>query len=181
MKGIVFTEFIDMVDEKFGPEVTEEILTAAGMPHGGAYTAVGTYDHQELLAMVGQLSRISGVPVPDLVKAYGQHLFGALVRGHGQLLADIRCSLDLLERVEDYVHVEVRKLYPEAELPHFTCRRLASNQMEMIYQSSRPFGDLAEGLILGCALHFGEKVGIQRENLGGEGETEVRFLVTVDA
>lgn len=180
MKGIVFTEFIDMVDEQFGPEVTEEILTAAGMPHGGAYTAVGTYDHQELLDMVGHLSRILGVPAGELVKAYGQHLFGALVRGHGQLLANIHCSLDLLERVEDYVHVEVRKLYPEAELPHFTCRRLAPRQMEMVYQSSRPFGDLAEGLILGCARHFGEQVTVQRENLAVAGGPKIRFRVAVD-
>ncbi len=39
-------------------------------------------------------------------------------------------------------------------------------------------GDGAEGLILGCAAYFGEKVTVKREILGdGSGSTE-RFLLT---
>jgi len=43
----------------------------------------------------------------------------------------------------------------------------------MVYRSSRPFADLAEGLILGCAEHFGERIAIAREALPGE--SGVRF------
>jgi hypothetical protein len=39
-------------------------------------------------------------------------------------------------------------------------------------------GDVAEGLILGCAAYYGEKVVVKRETLGdGSGSTE-RFLLT---
>jgi len=39
-------------------------------------------------------------------------------------------------------------------------------------------GDVAEGLILGCAAYYGEKIIIKRETLGdGSGSIE-RFLLT---
>ena len=177
MKGMIFTEFLEMVDAKFGPETTERILEGGGMPHGGVYTAVGTYDHQEILDMVGQLSQITGVPVPDLVKAYGRHLFGALTKGHGRFLVGIPGCLEFLENVERYVHVEVLKLYQDAQLPHLTYTREGQNTLEMIYTSSRPFGDLAEGLILGCAEHFGERVTVDREGLPAEFGCRIRFRV----
>ena len=41
MKGIIFTEFIEMVEDKFGFEVADNIITNSNLPSGGAYTAVG--------------------------------------------------------------------------------------------------------------------------------------------
>ena len=42
----------------------------------GIYTAVGTYDHQELVAMAITLSNETGLPVNALVEAFGNYLFG---------------------------------------------------------------------------------------------------------
>ena len=72
MKGVVFTEFMEMMDSWFGPELTERVLEAAHLPSGGIYTAVGTYDHTELLALVVQLSRETGLPAAELVREFGQ-------------------------------------------------------------------------------------------------------------
>jgi hypothetical protein len=77
--------------------------------------------------------------------------------------------------------VEVRKLYPDAELPRFTCRRLAPQRMEMVYRSSRPFTDFAEGLIRGCAAHFGEPIRIERHDLSHGAEHAARFTLTSQA
>lgn len=38
MKGIIFTEFLDMVEERFSIETAEEILEAANLASGGSYT-----------------------------------------------------------------------------------------------------------------------------------------------
>lgn len=45
MKGIVFTEFVDMVEAQFSADMVDDILDDAAPASGGAYTAVGTYDH----------------------------------------------------------------------------------------------------------------------------------------
>ena len=58
MKGMIFTEFLEMVENAYGWEVQENIIDAAALPNDGAYTAVGTYDHQELVSLVVALSKL---------------------------------------------------------------------------------------------------------------------------
>jgi hypothetical protein len=57
MKGLVFREFIDLVETKFGDDIVDEIIEAADLPSGGAYPAVGTYPHSEMVSLVVELSR----------------------------------------------------------------------------------------------------------------------------
>ena len=71
MKGIVFTEFLEMVESEFGLEIVDQVITQSNLPNDGVYTAVGTYDPNELVTMVVKLSEIKGAPVPELVKAFG--------------------------------------------------------------------------------------------------------------
>lgn len=52
MKGIVFSEFMDLVEESFGLEMIDELIEQSDLPSGGSYTAVGTYPHGEMLTLV---------------------------------------------------------------------------------------------------------------------------------
>jgi len=51
MKGVVFTEFLDMVEAKFSADMVDDIIDDAKLASGGAYTAVGTYPHSEMVAL----------------------------------------------------------------------------------------------------------------------------------
>jgi hypothetical protein len=180
MKGIVFREFLDMVESQFGMEVADQIIEEADLPSGGAYTSVATYDHNEILKLVGQLHRATGLPVPDLVSAFGRHLFGRFHTLYPAFFQGADGAFDFLERVESIIHIEVRKLYPDAELPVFECTRPAPGQLVMLYRSQRPFADLAGGLIQGCIEHFGEPIVVRREELppGPNGEHRALFELT---
>ena len=178
MKGIVFTEFLDMVEGQFGLEITEKIIERSALPNGGAYTSVGTYDHGELAGMVGHLSAITGIAPPALVRAFGEHMFPILAAAHPHVVAGVNSCFGLLEIVESGIHKEVRKLYPNAELPEIQCRRLDASRLELTYRSTRPFADLAEGLLRGCARHFGESVALDREDLPVAAGQWVRFTLT---
>ncbi len=48
MKGIVFTELIDMVEATFGEDMMDDVFDDCDLESGGAYTAVGTYDQSGL-------------------------------------------------------------------------------------------------------------------------------------
>jgi len=167
MKGIVFTEFLELVDSRWGMEMSESIIEACELPSGGVYTAVGTYDHREIAALATELSKRSGLPLPDLLKVFGQHLFGRLAAAHPRLVDASDDLLDFLGKVETYIHVEVRKLYPDAELPSFRTTRNADGSLDMLYLSSRHLEDLCEGLILGAADHFARPVAILRKPAEG--------------
>ncbi|MEW7973624.1 MAG: heme NO-binding domain-containing protein [Candidatus Thiodiazotropha endolucinida] len=175
MKGLVFSEFIEFVEGRFSPELADEMLDNSDLPSQGAYTSVGTYDHQELLTLVTTLSRLTETPVAGLLQSYGNHLFERLLSGHPGFLDGVTCSFDFMQNIEDYIHVEVRKLYPDAELPRFEWQRPADDHLVLTYHSRRPFADLAAGLIDGCVGHFNEQVRIDRQDLGTAEENVVCF------
>lgn len=177
MKGIVFCEFVEMLEQEFSADMADEIISGAALESGGAYTTVGTYDHHEMLALVTQLSEKTGTPVPDLVEAFGRYLFGRFVDLYPAFFEGVDGAFSFLDRIEEHVHVEVLKLYPDAELPTFKTSRTDDNTMVMVYQSTRPFADLARGLIKGCIAHYGEPVDVQMEDLSDEGRTHVRFTL----
>ena len=128
MKGIIFSEFLSHVETVFGAEACETMIIRAELPGGGAYTSVGTYDHAELVQMVTTLVEMTEVPPGKLLRDFGQYLFHRLAIAYGAMVAESHSSFDLLANVESYIHVEVRKLYPDAELPGFEiCKLKASN------------------------------------------------------
>lgn len=177
MKGIVFCEFIDMIESRFSLEVVDRIIEESRLPSGGAYTIVGTYPHEEMVTLLQRLSAVTGMGIPDLLKAFGEHLFGRFVALYPRYFEGQNSSFDFLEKIESHIHVEVRKLYADADLPRFESERPDPDCMTLVYRSSRPFADLAEGLIRGCARHFGEAIAVERENLAGEHGSHVRFRI----
>ena len=179
MKGIVFTEFLDMVEERYSPEVADRIIQAAQLPSGGAYTAVGTYDHGEIWSLVCELSKVIDVPVPELFRAYGEHLFARFTVTYPHCLGGAKSAFDVLQGLDNVIHREVRKLYPDAELPRFEIIERNSSRMVLVYESARHFGDLAEGLIRACGRHFGQNIALAREDLPAEGRSRVRFTLVL--
>lgn len=178
MKGIIFTEFGEMVESVFGFDTLDEIIERSDLPSGGNYTAVGTYDHGEIVSLVSNLSEVTETPVPDLLKAFGTYLFHRFAKLYPAFIEGEENALGFLSRVEDHIHVEVLKLYPQAELPRFDTRWISENELEMIYHSNKHLEDVAEGLIVGCLEHYGENGKIER----GDGDHGVRFLIrTVSA
>ncbi|MFM8330066.1 MAG: heme NO-binding domain-containing protein [Candidatus Methylumidiphilus sp.] len=174
MKGMVFTEFLEMVETTFSQDMVDDILDDANPPSGGAYTAVGTYDHAELVAMVVALSQRTGVAVPTLIKAFGQHLFSVFSKNYRQFFEHVPDAFTFLSGIEEVIHAQVIKLYPDADLPRFECQR-EGEVLYMTYYSLRHFADLAEGLILGCGIYFGENLILQRQEIDAN---TTRFVIS---
>ena len=116
MKGVVFTEFLEMVEERFSPETADRIIEASNLSTDGAYTAVGTYDYEELAQLVNHLSAETGIAAAELLRSFGHRLFQHFHRGYNTFFDGIDSSFDFLKKVESYIHVEVRKLYHDAEI-----------------------------------------------------------------
>ena len=163
MKGVVFTEFLGMVEEQFSADMVDDVIDDAQLPHGGAYTAVGTYPHQEMVAMVVALSRHSHIAVSGPVHAFGKYLFGRFVVGFPSFFHGVDNAFQFLSSIENIIHVEVLKLYPDAELPSFDVEHHEEGKLVLLYHSPRHFEDLAECLMQGCVAHFGESIVISRQ------------------
>ena len=175
MKGIVFREFLEMVEATFGEEMLEALIAENDLPSGGAYTAVGTYDHQELVAMAITLSKKTDLPVEALVEAFGNYLFGRFLELF-PVFFNHPSSFEFLDTIHDVVHVEVLKLYPDATLPDFTSEiKDDGRTLHFEYNSPRHFADLAVGLMKGAFAHWGETVDMEREDTVIDGHQVTMF------
>lgn len=180
MKGLVFTEFVEFMEGTFGLELADRVIQESELPSGGAYTTVATYDHGEMVAMLRTLARRTRRPPAELLRSFGRRLFGQLAGAYPELVGGQRSPLAFLQTVETHIHAEVRKLYPDAELPTFECNADGPGRLVLVYRSARGLADLALGMIEGCAAHFGQELEVREEDLSGGARTHVRFTLTAE-
>lgn len=179
MKGVVFTEFMHMVENTFGFDMANDLVEETNPKSGGVYTAVGTYPHEEMVNYVVKLSEKSKMPVNNLLRAFGEYLFKTFTETRKEFFGHTNHVLDFLEGIENYIHVEVLKLYPDAELPRFDSERINESELKMIYKSSRSMWPLAEGLIKGCGVYFKQPVSIETI-VHDDAGSEATFMVSLD-
>lgn len=176
MKGIIFTEFLDLVETKFGFEVVDRIINKSNLDSKGAYTAVGTYEFSEMLQLLHNLSNDTELSVDDLLLVYGEHFFGVLEKSYPGILKIYNDPIQLLASIENHIHIEVRKLYPDAELPTFEVIEKTKKSLVLLYKSSRAMHHFGLGLMNKTFEHFESKATIVLEKIKEDG-TEVKFLI----
>jgi hypothetical protein len=169
MKGIVFAEFMHLTEERFGLETCD-------LAFGGSYASVGAYPHREMLSMVVRLSELSLLPVDLLLNALGHYLFQTFYRNYPIFFKGIKHPFDLLEQIDNPIHVEVKKLYPDAKLPRFETTKEGYG-LVMIYRSLRKMANLAISLIEAAAVHYDADIKIETAMLKEDG-SEVNFKIT---
>ena len=176
MKGIVFTEFLDLVEEKFGLEMVDHIITKSELESQGIYTSIGTYSFSEMLQLLTHLSAKTDLSIDQLLLTYGEHFFGVIEVSYPGLLATYKDPIDMISSIENHIHVEVKKIYPDAELPTFTVIERTKDKLILDYTSSRAMHHFGLGLMNKTFEHFDSKATIVLEKIKEDG-TEVRFLI----
>ncbi len=108
MLGIVFTEFFEMVEEKFGYEMVDGLIEKSSGTTNGVYTSIGTYPHTEIVEHVVNLHKETQIAIPDLLRTFGQYLHGTFAKNYSGFFDDASNAFDFLESIERYIHVEVK-------------------------------------------------------------------------
>ncbi len=176
MKGIVFTEFLELVEDKFGLEMLDAIIEASNLESGGVYTRIGTYNFSEMLALLTNLSERTTISIDDLLLAYGEHFLSVIENSYSGLLNTYKDPIEMLSSIENHIHVEVKKIYPEAELPTFIVEEKTTDLLIMVYKSSRAMYYFGLGLMNKTFEHFNSSAEITLEKIAKDG-TEVRFII----
>lgn len=180
MKGIVFTEFLELVEKEFGLEIVNEIIESSDLKSKGVYTSIGTYQFYEMLQLITSLSKKVSIPADDLIFVFGQHFFDYLNSTYPKIFESYETPVHFLKSVEGHIHVQVRKIYPDAELPTFLINDVNSNKFEMIYKSKRALYRFAEALIRKTFEHYNIAYVITFEKIIEDG-SEVKFTITHNA
>jgi len=148
----------------------------SNLESGGAYTSVGTYKFSEMLQLLQHLNTNTGVSIDNLLLVYGEHFFSVLEGSYPGLLSTYNDPIEMLSSIENHIHIEVKKIYPDAELPTFEVIEKTKNALTMIYKSSRAMHHFGLGLMNKTFEHFNTKATIKLDKIKEDG-TEVKFLI----
>ncbi len=154
MKGILFVEFIDYLESQGSPDQTQEIINRANLESQGAYSRVGLYDYQELISLLIESASSLNTPAEELLDGFADHLMSMFSENYAGFFESADCAADMLLNLDSHIHVEVKKLYPDAELPKFTAVS-DDKLLTLEYSSPRPLAGVALALTKACIKHFG--------------------------
>ena len=179
MKGIIFTEFLEIVEDKFGLGLLEEVLEMS--EDEGIYTSVGSYDHKALVKLIINLSKKTGIDAATLQRLFGQSVFKNLLASlpDKASLTNSNTTFQFIQHVERYIHVEVKKLHPDAEPPEFSFITTTEAELVFDYKSARCMSHVCLGLIEGCAEHHGESITVEMTPQNDD-QSVVRFNLKVE-
>ena len=180
MKGVVFTLLNELVEEQFGMEMWDNLIDETDPESEGIYVATDTYPDSELVNYVRVLSARLDTPAEKIIFAFGEFCLGKFSQMYPEFFEghDLK---SFLKSVHGVIHVEVKKLHPEAILPEFTYEERADNQLVMKYRSPRKLCPLAEGLITGASKHFSSTVEIAHTECMHEGSDHCRLELSIGA
>lgn len=181
MKGVVFVELLAMAESLVGEDAVDDVLDTLELSSGGAFTSVGNYPCSDLIALVSAFSDATGYSAEYLQMEFGKWIFAKFAEGYKVFFEGKDDPFAMLEAIEGEVHVEVAKLYPEAELPSFTTERVGPDRLVMTYASQRPLVDFCHGMILACLDHFGTSGDISKTLFRDGDEYGARFDIRLSA
>lgn len=181
MKGIIFTNFVNYLQTTYSKEVAHKTLQSAGrVADGGGYIEVASYPYEEMFEIAGNLAAVTHVTLATTFEDFGEYLFGNLARQFSHFFAPDETLFSFLQKLEDHIHVEVRRKYPDANLPSFDFEKIDDNNLRMIYTSERAMSDFGIGLIKGAAKWFKKDVFVGKKDLTlNNSGTRVELMVRI--
>jgi len=147
MKGFIFTNFLDFVEESNGLEMVDSMILDSDLPSEGVYSAFISYEFNELVTLLTYISKKTNIKQEVLLEEFGRFVFPYLIGKHSYIIKEYSNPLDLIAGIEDHIHIEVKKLYEDAELPTFSVAEKTENSLILIYTSSRGLTYFAIGLM----------------------------------
>ena len=176
MKGFIFKSLLDFTEESFGLAFVDEMISEVELDSEGVYVTFESYPFAELVALASYVSVQKQIPMEDLLEAFGLYILPELISKHDYVIKDYNHPLDLIEGIEAHIHIEVRKLYDDAELPTFNNISRTENRLEIEYTSQKELSHFAIGLMKGTLKHFNTQGNIEMEKLTHKDKT-TKFVI----
>ena len=159
MHGLIFLQLQRFAKQQGGVAVWESLLQEARLP-AKSYSPARVYADEELLGLVGALSRNLNLTPGAVLEAFGEFIAPELIRLYGKLIHPEWKTLDLIENTEKLIHAGVRVGNPGAKPPVLHCVRGTRDDLQIVYSSERQLCGVAKGIVKGVARHYGETVRI---------------------
>ena len=173
MKGFIFTNFIDFVEKSNGLDMVDQMLEECDLASEGVYSAFNSYEFDELVTLLTYVSKKTDISPQILLETFGRFVFPYLIGKHSYIIEKYSNAIDLIAGIENHIHIEVKKLYEDAELPTFNIVEKKEDSLTIIYTSTRGLTYFAIGLMKETLQFFKVKGTIDMvENYNNDGSVK---------
>lgn len=183
MKGIIFNLLEEVITEEYDEDAWDLLLEAASVE--GAYSSLGSYPDGEFLKLLAEMPAAVHAPREDLIRWFGRKAIPILAERYPIFFEPHDSTRSFLLTLNDIIHPEVRKLYPDADVPVFDfhvredVESLPNQALALGYRSARRLCTLAEGFIAGAADHYEERVSIEQPKCMNRGDDSCLLICSI--
>jgi len=163
MKGIFFTEFLEMAEKDFGHDITEKIISELGVGNNGVYETEIEYPCVQFVNLCELLGSEIGNSPSDVAKNFGDYLFSRFVILFRPSFAGNSTVFEFLDQVDEFIHEKMQDCFPALKIPKFRAIKINESTFQISYQTEKIFVDLAIGLLMGCQRFFNEELTLNTE------------------
>jgi hypothetical protein len=186
MKGVIFTEFLDLVEERFGLEMVDQIICQSRLDSQGVYTSIGTYNFYEFLQLLHNLSKNKSISINNLLEVYAAQIFSAMDAIHPKMLTSYNNPVEMIIAMNQHIEIifntkntlplKSLKVSAFTPLPLFVIEEKTVDSLIIKYISHRGLQHFWLGLMHEMFKHFNETATIVLEKIKKDG-TEIKFTI----
>ena len=158
MKGIIINITENFITDNYGEEIFDQIMSSCNLKTEDPFVSPGTYPDSDLFEIVVNASKKLEITIEVFLKKLGHFAFAKLAERHPSFLEGYDHPKIFLQTVDSVIHMEVRKLYQDSQLPVFQYSDPSKDELIITYFSKRKLYPFLEGMINGVSDFF--KVGI---------------------
>ncbi len=177
MKGVVFTEFLEMVEKTYGLETLDFVLEKSELKSEGIYTAIGDYEIDEFFTLLDNLVLKTKESKNEILYEYGGYICNYLEKNYSDLFKIFNEPLAMLAKLDEYFISQLRKHYPNEDIPSYDVVDRTKDSLTIIYSSQRWLYKFAVAFIERAFKYFKLEANIGTELLLDNG-TKVRFIIS---
>lgn len=161
MKGIIFNVLEEYINVHLGADVYEDILDELNLD--GVYVGPGTYSNDDFLKIVTLASEKAKMDLNIVVKDFGTFTFNVLHQKFPIFMEPYSKAKDFILTIHGVIHVEVKKLYQDSELPDLFYEDISKNELKIDYHSPKKLCLFMEGLLDGVKVLYDEDFTYEQE------------------
>lgn len=178
MKGIILNIFEKYIIEKHNNSYLEHILQSSNLTSDGIFISAETYPDEDLVSLITHYCKLNDLNINHFQKTLGEYTLKQFSLRYPAFFEHYNHPIEFLKSLNSTIHVEVKKLYHEAQTPNINIEEFKDGNLTITYKSKRQMTDFMEGLLLGAINHYGYKIKlIEKFN---SKENEFRFIYKVE-
>ena len=179
MKGLVFNAFLAMMEQEIGIANTQHCINQSGISSKGTYSGVGNYPSAELVQLLTTYCELHQKIPGEVLFAFGEFMFTHFKKHYTEMVDKFSSPFQMLLGLDDNIHPEVLKLYPDAKVPGFQASMIDDKSMKLVYTSTRGLHVFADGLLSGCFKHFNIPYQLNKTLVNEDG-SHVEYIITIE-